>query len=341
MGNQRENYFFLDFQGKRLPPNDREVRDSDLSSRPFMLIPDNNICIHMSENDLPNQDKIKKARVSSFLNYCHTSNITILPDYGLVERASQPGTLALNKEKLIHFADIFWKKLGRYESNDRILSVVSKMEYQTIYIFYAYLLKIKLILVKREASRMNAKFNLQDLYEFTEKIGINIALPWQFSIAIIGGKNELSKFIRQKKGDVFRGLWGAAWDLFYIQLAHEYNGTRERDKGCFPRFILVTDDGACSTIGDFAKVTAAFDFEHALYHEVQVNSDFPHLRTHSSFLDEIISKMKHDSAQRVIARESMSELELQNDNEKIINRTHSLILELSEQIQFHGKKGFG
>jgi hypothetical protein len=294
----------------------------------------------MSENDVSKQDKIKKVKVNNFLNYCHASNIPILPAYGLVERASKPETLELNKDRLILSEDTFWKKLGLYKNNDTISSVFSTMEplKAQIYPLYAYLLMIKLI-INKGTSRTNAKSNIQDLYEFTNKIGMNLVLPWQFAVAIFGGSTELTKFIKPKGGDVLRGLWGAAWDLFYIQLIHQYNGTIEI-KGSFPRFILVTDDKACSTIGDFAIVTSVFDYEHATYHGVQMNSDFPHLRAHSNFIYEITSKINHDILQRTIARESMSELELQNDTEKIINRAHSFILEISEQIPPYEKKGF-
>ncbi|PSB32858.1 hypothetical protein [Chlorogloea sp. CCALA 695] len=343
MGSQRENYFFLGFQGKCSPPNYQDVRNSDLSGKSFILIPDNNVCIHISESDALKQDNLKKAKVNNFLNYYHTSNITVLPAYGLIERASQPGTLKLNKDKLIHTEDIFWKKLGHYFHNDLISSGISTIEPLKVFIYplYAYLLMIKLILVKREPSRTNVRSNLQDLYEFTNEIGIKLALPWQFALAIFGGNTELNKFIHPKKGDVFKALWGAAWDLFYIQLIHEHNGIREKVKGSFPRFILVTDDKACFTIGDLAKVTAAFDYGDTIYDGVMMNYDFPHLRADSIFLSEISSRMDLDLHQKANERALMSELERQNDIDKIINRAYAFILEITKKIQLHEKKGFG
>jgi hypothetical protein len=66
MDGKRENYFFLDFQGKCLLPNYQEVENSDVSSKPFMLILDNNVCIHISEIDGSKLDKIKKTKINKF-----------------------------------------------------------------------------------------------------------------------------------------------------------------------------------------------------------------------------------------------------------------------------------
>lgn len=343
MSTQREDYYFLNFQGQCLPPNHEEVKSSDLSNSPFILIPDNNICIHLSENNFSSQDKLKKAKVSNFLNYCQTSNITVLPAYGLMERASKPGSLELNKDKLTYSEDLFWRTLGHYSNNDRISSVISTIEplKAFLYPFYAYLLKIKLILIEREPSHINLKANLQDLHDFTDEIGISLALPWQFAVAIFGGHTELNRFIRPKKGDSFKALWGAAWDLFYIQLIHQYSGVREQIEGYFPGYILVTDDKACFTIGDFAKVTFGFDYGDTIYNGVMMNSNFPHLKKDSNILSEITLKMYLDMSQRSIVRASMSELDRQNNIEQVIDRAHSFILETTQRIQLKEKKGFG
>lgn len=342
MSSQRNSYFFLNSQGICSPPSYQEVKNYELNSRPCILIPDNNVCIHTYQLDLPKQDKIKKAKAKNFLNYCYTSNTTVLPYYGLLERASEPGTLELDKDKLIHFEDAFWRKLRHYSHNDRISSVVATIEplKTFLYPFYAYLLRIKLILLTREASFANAKRNFQELYEFTNEIGINLTLPWQFALAIFGGSTELKKFITPKKGDVFKSLWGAAWDLFYIQLIHEHNGIRKKDNNSFPQYILVTDDEPCSTIGDFAKVISAFDYGNTSYNGVMMNADFPHLSHISDFLSEITLKMFINMNQRCRERELMSELDRQNEIEKIINRANTCILQLTKEIEFCQKKGF-
>jgi hypothetical protein len=87
MSSQRNSYFFLTYQGICLPPNYQEVKNSDLSNKSFILIPDNNVCIHMSESDSLAQDLTKKTKVTNFLNYCYTSNITVfqLMDYWNVQ----------------------------------------------------------------------------------------------------------------------------------------------------------------------------------------------------------------------------------------------------------------
>ncbi len=159
----RLSYFFLDSQGICSPPTYQEVKKSELNGKPFILIPDNNVCTHTSEYNSSNQDKIKRAKVKNFLNYCFTSNITVLPGYGLLERASTPGTLELNKKKLINCENEFWKKFRHYSQNDRISKVIETIEplKTTIYPHYAYLLMIKMILLERAPSPANAKRNIQ------------------------------------------------------------------------------------------------------------------------------------------------------------------------------------
>lgn len=346
MSTQRNSYFFLNSQGICSPPSYQEVKNFDVSSRPFILIPDNNVCIHTSEINLTQQDKTKKTKAKNFLNYCYTSNITVLPAYGLLERASKPGTLELDKDKLIHFEDTFWRKLWHYSHNDTISSVVATIEplKTLLYPFYAYLLRIKLILLKREPSCANAERNFQDLYEFTNEIGINLTLPWQFALGIFGGSTEFNKFItpkKAKKGDIFKSLWGAAWDLFYIALIQEHNGIRKKDNNYFPQYILVTDDKLCSTIGDFAKVISAFDYGSRIYNGVMMNANFPHLSHISNLLSEMNLKMFIDMNERCRQRELMPELERQNEINEIINRSKLWILELTKEIQSFHNKGFG
>jgi hypothetical protein len=343
MSSKREVYFYLDSQGKCSLPSHQEVKDSDLNGKPFILIPDNNVCIHLSEFDRSKKDKTKQAKVNEFLNYCIRSDITIVPAFGLTERASIPGTLELNKDKLIYSENIFWQKLGHYVDNDRLSKVFSTNETlkAILYPFYAYLLMIKLILLKREPSRENIEKNIQDLYGFVDQIGFFLALPWQFALAIFGGKTELNKFITPKKSDTFKALWGAAWDLYYIQLTHQFNGTREIIKGILPRFILVTDDVACATIGDFAKVNFALDCGSIIYDCVEINSDFPHLKKDSSFLHEINLKLNATIVKRAYANSKISELDQQENIENSINTAYSLIQELTKKVNHYEKKGFG
>lgn len=343
MSNSRDNYFFLDSQDKISLPSNQEVRASDLAGKPFILIPDNNVCIHVSENNLKNQDKIKRLKVNNFLNYCQDSNITIIPDYGLIERASRPGTLELDRERLAYSENRFWTELGHCGNNDRLSSMISSIAplKVLIHLFYAYLLQIKLILSQREPSRANVKINLQDLFNFSKEIGINLLLPWQFALAIFGGETELNRFISPKKGDVFKSLWGAAWDLFYLQLIHEHNGIREKGKDYFPRFILVTDDKACSTIGNLIKVSTIFHDGKTVYNGVMMNFDFPHLISNSDILHEMTTEMNFDALQRSISRSSMSDFDYQNDIDKIIIKSDNLISEITHKIKLCTKKGFG
>ena len=72
-----------------------------------------------------------------------------------------------------------------------------------------------------------------------------------------------------------------------------------------------------------------------------MNYDFPHLSHTSSFLSEIFLELERDLHQRAEARMSMSELDLQNHIEKIINRADSFILKLTKKLQSRVKKGFG
>ena len=317
-----------------------------------MLIPDNNVCIHTSDINNETQNELKKKKAESFLNYCSTSNITVLPDYGLIERSSEPGTLTFNQDKFNSFWDVFWEKLknnSRDNKNSELFEKVDVLKY-LLHPLYAYLLMIRLILIKRSPSRVNAERNIQDLFNFTNQIGINLVIPWQFAIAVFGGYTELNKFITPQtnekgvKKDIFKTLWGAAWDLFYIQLIHEHNGIRNNG-GLYHQFVLVTDDKSCSTIGSFLKVNSALDYGDTIYNGVVMNFDFPHLRHISSYCSDINTQMNINFSQRAIARSLASVSELKNEEiEEIVDKADSLITELTKEIQFRQKKeikGFG
>ena len=321
MSSQRNRYFFLSSQGICAPPNYQDVSISDLTGKPFTLIPDNNVCIHTSDINNETQNELKK-KAESFLNYCSTSNITVVSGYGLIERSSEPVTLKFNQDKFNSFWDNFWKELGhdsRDNKNSELFEKVEDLKY-VLHPLYAYLLMIRLILIKRSPSRVNAERNIQDLFNFTNQIGITLVIPWQFAIAVFGGYTELNKLITPKtkkkvKKDVFKTLWGAAWDLFYIQLIHEHNGIRNKG-GFYHQFILVTDDESCSTIGSFLNVNSALDYGDTIYNGVVMNFDFPHLRHISSYLSDINTQMNIDLSKRAIARSSESDPERKNEEIK-------------------------
>ena len=66
----RKRYFFLNHQGECLNlPNFKEVEYSDLSNQPYILIPDNNVCIHVSDLYVSKQQKIKTIKAENFLEY--------------------------------------------------------------------------------------------------------------------------------------------------------------------------------------------------------------------------------------------------------------------------------
>ncbi|HHP7229272.1 MAG TPA: hypothetical protein ACFCUY_00245 [Xenococcaceae cyanobacterium] len=184
MSKSRQTYFFLNHQGECSQPNWSEVRELDSTERPYMLVPDNNVCIHVSDFNISRkQDKTKRIRARNFLNYVFQSNITVNPTFGLLERASKPGTLKLNIDKINDFEDSFWRKMSHYTDNHTISSISESIDCfkSILHPLYAYLLKIKLILLKRESSAKNAEINLNELHNFTEEMKIYLAIPWQFA----------------------------------------------------------------------------------------------------------------------------------------------------------------
>ena len=345
MSKSRQEYFFLNHQGKCLPPNWSQVRELDLTEKPCMLVPDNNVCIHVSDfNISKKQNETKRIRARNFLNYAFKSNITVNPTWGLLERASKPGTLNLNIDKLNDFEDAFWRQMNHYSDNRTISSISKSADIlkSVLYPLYAYLLKIKLILLKREASSKNAEKSLSELYDFIEEIGIYLAIPWQFAVAVFGGHNKLNKFIKpdKKKKDIFRAIWGAAWDLFYLQTVHEYNGTREI-KETYPQYIFATDDECCASIGKTLKVVAAIDYGDVIYNQTLINHDFPHWKQKDSFLLEMFQEINKGTWKRVIRRNNLSEEDFQLELDTIINKSSQQISELTQEIKAVTKKGFG
>ncbi|MDJ0635420.1 MAG: hypothetical protein QNJ34_19675 [Xenococcaceae cyanobacterium MO_188.B29] len=343
MSKSRQDYFFLNHQGECLKPSWSEVRDLDLTSNPYMLVPDNNVCFHVSNLNICKQDKVKRIKARNFLNYVFQSNITVNPTWGLLERASKPGTLNLNIDKLDNFEDAFWRKLNKYKNNQTISSISESIDdfKSILYPLYAYLLKIKLILIKREPSSKNAEKNLNELYNFTKEIKIHLVIPWQFAIAIFGGYNQLNKFIKPSKNqDIFQATWGASWDLFYLQWVHQCNGLR-KFKNIYPQYIFVTDDKCCAIIGEALKVLAAIDYGNVIYNQTLISHDFPHWKQKDNFLFEMSQEINKGIFQRIVRRNNLSESAFQHELNAIVDNSSQQISELTQELKAVTKKGFG
>ena len=343
MSKSRQDYFFLNHQGECSPPNKSEVRNLDLTNKPYMLVPDNNVCIHVSDSD-KYRDKTKKIRAKNFLKYVEDSRITVNPSFGLLERASKPGTLSLNIDDLDKFEDTFWRKLNNYSNNRTISSKLESIDVfkNILYPLYAYLLKIKLILLKRKSiSKNNAETNLNELYDFIEDMKIYMLIPWQFAVAIFGGHTQLNKFLKPRKNQtIFQAVWGASWDLFYLQWVHQCNGLREFN-GIYPRYIFATDDIRCATIGKTLKEVAAIKYGNVIYNQTLVSHDFPHWKQKDGFLREMSQEIDKGIFQRMVRRNNLSEKEFQYELNAIIDNSNKQISNLTQEIKTVTKKGFG
>jgi len=279
------------------------------------------------------QDELKKTQANNFLKYAHTSNIAVFPDYGLMERASKPGEISRDLKEFTNFKDALWQKADRDKASSVRITLDEPLEAR-LYPFYAYLLKIQLILFSRTPSCNSTKSNIQDLYNFTNRIGIYLTLPWQLALAIFGGDTKLKKFIslKSKEESIESALWRAAWDLSYLQLIQQYNGTRRKGT-IFPKYLLVTGDHACATIGELVKNVGVLDKENFIYNVIMMNANFPHLEHISDFLTDIFSQMEQDIQKRVEARKLTSRSRREDEHQIIISKAKSLILELEEQLR--------
>lgn len=345
MNKQRKEYFYLSYSGNYTDiaslPKVRDIHKSDIDNRPITLIPDNNVCTHVSDLNICKQDKLKKAKAESFLEYIHSSNITVNPTWALLERASKPGTLNLDKIKLKDFEDAFWKKLYRYSDNDLLTRSVESIDFMksVLYPMYAYLLKIKLILSKREPSSDNVTANLTELCEFMDDMQLFSVIIWQFSLAIFGGDNQFNKLIKPKRGDVFKALWGAAWDIYYLQLPHMFYGIREINNLC-PQYIFATDDRTCAKLGSLMKVIGGIDCGRVIYNYELLNFNFPHFKNRDSFLFKISHEIVNKVTERILERKYLSEEESQRKLQITINNSSEYILKFTQELNNVSKKGF-
>lgn len=342
MNQKRKKYFFLNYQGECLLPNKEEVKISDFNNQPYILIPDNNVCIHVYQLNIDTQDNGKIAKAEDFLKYVSESNITVNPGWGLLERASKPGYLNLDIAKLEKFEDTFWKKLKIYH-NTKIISQYTKSIgglKTALYPIYAYLLKIKLILVTRTPSAKNAQQNIEDFYQFAEDIKFSIPSVWQIALAIFGGNTQASKLIKPEAKDIFKALWGASWDIFYLQLPHLFYGVRETNNS-YPQCIFVTDDQACAMIGSLMKINMAVDFGKVTYNHTSLNLNFPHLQRFDSFLFEKIHNFNCHTNKRIVKREFANETERISEIKSIIDKSEEYISQFTYQLNKITSKGFG
>lgn len=135
-----------------------------------------------------------------------------------------------------------------------------------------------------ECNISNAKNNLLELFDFMNDMQLFSAIIWQFALAIIGGDVSANKFIkhRKKKRDVFKDLWGAAWDIYYLQLPQLFYGFYQTNNS-FPQIILVTDDFDCARIGSLMKVIGNIDYGNIAQNQTLANFDFPYWKQRESF----------------------------------------------------------
>lgn len=346
----RKEYFFSGYNGGYLDisslPNYQEVAKSDVTNKPYTFIPDNNVCIHVSDFNIRKQDEAKRAKAKSFLEYVHRSNITVNPTWGLLERASKPGTLNLDKDKLKDFEQAFWRKLYHYSDNSLFSQSIKSIELDKsiLYTMYVYLLKIKLIIVEKKPSSNNAKANLTELYDFMNEMQFFSVIMWQIAIGVFGGDNIIASRLikhggKNKKENIFKDLWGAAWDVYYLQLPHWFYGVAQVNNS-YPQVIFATDDKACGMIGSIMKVTGCLDYGNFTNNQTLTNFDFPYWKNQDSFLFKTSWKINNEIIKRSIKRNSLSEVEFENELESIVDNSSRQINKLTQQLKTISNKGF-
>ena len=345
---KRKEYFFIKYDGNYLDmsslPSYQEVFKSDVTGRPYNLILDNNVCIHISDSDNSKQCQKKKAKAKNLLEYVRSFKITVNPTWGLLERASKPGTLNLDLNKLKDFENVFWAKLSRYSNNDLLSSSVDSInsDKAILYPFYMYLLKIKLIVSKNDCDISNAKANLIELYDFMNDIQMFSAIIWQIAMGIIGGDVSANKFIkhgRKGKRDIFKDLWGAAWDVYYLQLSQWFHGLRQINNS-YPQTILVTDDYDCAMVGSLTKVIGNIEYGNVALDPTLTSFNFPYWKQRDIFLHKLSWEINNEITKRAIKRNSLSEVERQNELDLIIYNSSYQISQLTQKLKAFSNKGF-
>ncbi len=147
----RNHYHYSNSKGRCPLPTKEQVTEAELNNCPFILIPDKNVCIHISElTSKLNKDELKKLKASALLKYLYESQITIVSAFGLIERALKPRTLKINLDKLNDFDLIFQECIGATgRLSSSIIEDFEIFKY-ILYPHYAYLLAIKIIEFKRQ-----------------------------------------------------------------------------------------------------------------------------------------------------------------------------------------------
>jgi hypothetical protein len=327
-----------------------------LNNCPFILIPDNNVCIHISElTSKLNKDELKKLKASALLKYLYESQITIVSAFGLIERALKPRTLKINLDKLNDFDLIFQECIGATgRLSSSIIEDFEIFKY-ILYPNYAYLLAIKIIEMRQSINRENFCTNLSDFCELTKRFQFNSVLPFQFAVSLFGGDTKIKKLITtKKKGSILQTLWGAAWDLSYIGYTHSYDGKRQlsykanEDSKLFsPQLIFVTDDEACSLIAELSTVDSYIYTENDIHNLSLVNYEqTPYLKDsnkHVSFLKAKMSEINIDSCLR-IGTNTTEKKDVSEEVKSLLERLEAFIPKMEQEIEILEKanqKGFG
>ena len=169
------------------------------------------------------------------------------------------------------------------------------------------------------------------------------AIIWQITIAIFGGDNLSIKLIKHKKNnvksDIFKDLWGAAWDVYYLQLPHLFYGFRKIDNN-YPQIIFATDDNPCAKIASFMKVIGNIDYGNIDNNQTLISFDFPYWKHRDSFLLKMSHEIRCEIIKRSIRRNSLSEIDFLNELESIIDNSSKQIDKLTQELKTLLNKGF-
>ncbi|QDW25059.1 hypothetical protein FFJ24_009655 [Pedobacter sp. KBS0701] len=270
------SFYILTSNGASVLPDAIQRERAINQNRPILFYLDANLCL-----DVINYFENKQAHPQSKTNieililFCQRYNIEVVPKFGSMELCREH----FNNLNISKYKDFVNKITYAFDTpldenvklNDRIFnydvevndtdSIAFKGLFPLLLISYISLLKIYFLCKKNKPNKGSVLKNLKLFFHWCNKhINTSMASEIQLAIKIFGGDSGIGKMICiDKKGghqDVFRTIWGTAWDLFHIRMVHFNAINTGIDQGVY----FITRDENLYTLFKTCQIKGALSF---------------------------------------------------------------------------------
>ncbi|MDQ0965847.1 hypothetical protein QFZ20_001250 [Flavobacterium sp. W4I14] len=235
------SFYILTHNGESVLSDTIQRQRTENQNSSILFYLDANLCLDIvSYFENKQAQPQSKTNVEILILFCQQYNIEVSPKFGSMELCKEN----LNKLNVSKYQDFVNKITYIFDTpfietaklNEQIFNYdveVNDTDSRAFeYLFplqlisYVTLLKIYSLCKKNNPSKENVIKNLKLFLHWSGKhLNASMASEIQLAIRIFGGDSRFRKMIALDKkeehpDDIFRILWGTAWDLFHMRMVH-------------------------------------------------------------------------------------------------------------------------